>query len=155
MPRWLVLCTLVGILGCNPKDPRGGGLPARAASNPAVAVTSAMLAPQSDPIPGADDHPNDPAQATPVSLGETVVGVLGDANDRDAFALQLSSGVRVALQAHALGTVELELARPDGSRTRYSGNHLKLDLDLAGGYTLVVRSLVGPQDYALSVERNR
>jgi len=116
-----------------------------------------MLTPDSDPIPGADDHAGDPAQATPVTFGQTVVGVLSDGDDRDAFALDLTTGVRVVLQAHALGTVELELIRPDGTRAQRQGNHLQLDLDAAssGRYTLVVRSLIGAQDYALTVERTR
>ncbi|MCA8924788.1 MAG: hypothetical protein KDD82_23445 [Planctomycetes bacterium] len=157
MHRWLVLCTLLSVLGCNPKDPKGSSPLPSGSLSPASAVGSAMLLPDSDPIPGPDDHGDDPAQATAIAAGQTLLGVLSDGDDRDAFALDLTGGARVVLQAHALGAVRLELLRPDGSRLQREGNHLQLDLDaaVAGRYTLVVRSLVGAQDYALTVERTR
>ena len=157
MRCWVAVCTVVAIAGCKPSDSSKTVPATPGGVSPTAAVASAMLLPDSDPIAGADDHADDPAQATVVTFGQTVVGVLSDADDRDAFALDLTTSMRVVLQAHALGTVELELIRPDGTRAQRQGNHLQLDLDAtaAGRYVLVVRSLIGAQDYALTVERTR
>jgi serine/threonine-protein kinase len=110
------------------------GTPASERPNDPYTLTATWGAPR----PGWEVEPNDvEALATPVRAGETVRGYIGEAEDKDWFAITSPAAGRLEVSVKPPDGVDLVLIKPGTSR-RGGGGETALTLDAPAGTPVLV-----------------
>ena len=74
------------------------------------------------PAPGADDHPDTSAGASPLSLGVAQSGAIEAAGDQDVFQVDLTAGTTYVLAVQTSGDSQLRLLDASGAEVADGGN---------------------------------
>ena len=96
-------------------------------------------------VTGADDHGNEPSDATPLAVGSSVAGRIAPSDDVDYFSLELSERSVVAI--YTIGSLDTLGSLRDGANQKLAG-----DDDSGGGANFRIEATLDPGIHYVRVE---